>query len=76
MRRKRWDGSLDEGAILFFFFFFASREESLERKYEVKKKTGKAGLLGNLPNPKNHPPFLPKQYFSKPKIIAGSSFPF
>lgn len=53
----------------------SSKEENLERKYEVKKNW-KSRLIGNLPNPKNHPPLLPKQYFSKPKIIAGSSFPF
>lgn len=64
---------------VYFFPLLPSSEESLKRKYEVKKKkkkNWKSRLIGNLPNPKNHPPFLPKQYFSKPKIIAGSSFPF
>lgn len=78
MRGKRWDGGPEEEGV---FpppppcLSFSMREESLERKYEVKKNW-KSRLIGNLPNPKNHPPFLPKQYFSKPKIIAGSSFPF
>lgn len=54
MRRKKWDGGLEEGGILFFFFPIS--EESLERKYEVKKNW-KSRLIGNLPNPKNHPLF-------------------
>ena len=39
---------------------FPSSEANLERKYEVKKKNWKSRLIGNLPNPKNHPPFSAK----------------
>ena len=42
--------------VYFFFFFFPISEESLERKYEVKK-TGKAGLLAPCQTLKTTPFF-------------------
>lgn len=55
---KGWNGGLEEGGIL--PPPFPSSEANLERKYEVKKKNWKSRLIGNLPNPKNHPPFSAK----------------
>lgn len=47
------------------------------KKEKEKKKAGRAGLLARCQTLKPPPPpRAPKQYFSKPKIIAGSSFPF